>query len=94
MLAKKERKSLMRRRIGLLVAAVIMAVTMAFATVPAFAGGDDDGDDDGRFSLCHATGSETNPFVFITVSAQGFANHLANHPDDFPADSPADCEKK
>ncbi len=51
-----------------------------------------------KVSLCHATGSRTNPFVLIRVSPQGAANHLRQHEDDrlaTPAEQKAgDCPVK
>lgn len=66
--------------------------------------GDDQDDDNGqgegeqgqgqeKISLCHATASATNPYVFITVGAPaatkgGHANHEG---DIIPAEGPEDC---
>jgi hypothetical protein len=55
--------------------------------------GDESKDDDGNGSgdhqytvkICHATGSTTNPYVELTLSPQGAAQHLAHHPGDFLA---------
>jgi len=45
-----------------------------------------------KVSLCHATGSEKNPFVFITVADDGAYSGHANHADDvFNVSSAADC---
>ncbi|MGA0804737.1 MAG: hypothetical protein ACO3QU_07645 [Ilumatobacteraceae bacterium] len=41
-----------------------------------------------RISICHATGSETNPYVEITVDANGLNGHGAHEDDLIPA--PAD----
>ncbi|MGA1630328.1 MAG: hypothetical protein ACO39P_08430, partial [Ilumatobacteraceae bacterium] len=41
-----------------------------------------------RISICHATGSETNPYVEITVDANGLNGHGAHDDDIIPA--PAD----
>ncbi len=48
-------------------------------------GDDDGGDDDGGFipvTLCHATGSDSNPYVVITVDNQGALNGHSNHAGD------------
>lgn len=50
-----------------------------------FQGGDecDEGPSDEKVELCHATGSETNPFVLIEVSASGaFHGHLGDSHQD------------
>jgi hypothetical protein len=46
-----------------------------------------------KITICHATGSETNPFVLITISVNGLNGH-ADHQDGediIPATSLADC---
>jgi organic hydroperoxide reductase OsmC/OhrA len=35
----------------------------------------------GKITICHATGSKTNPYVEITVSVNGLNGHV-NHPND------------
>jgi hypothetical protein len=40
-----------------------------------------------KVTLCHATGSSTNPFVEITVSANGLAGHGGHSDDIIPAPS-------
>jgi hypothetical protein len=42
-------------------------------------------------TICHHTGSDTNPWVELTLSPQGAANHLANHPDDFVVTQSTPC---
>jgi hypothetical protein len=37
----------------------------------------------GRTTICHATGSATNPYVLIKVSESACVNAHANHPSDF-----------
>jgi hypothetical protein len=38
------------------------------------------GDHDKKITICHATGSETNPYVVITIALQGLNGHAnANH---------------
>jgi len=44
-------------------------------------------------TICHATGSATNPYVQLTLSPQGAAQHLAHHPGDFLA-PPQGCPGK
>lgn len=45
-----------------------------------------------KVSLCHKTGSQTNPYVFITVAQKGALNAHLGHPDDvFDVSSPEDC---
>jgi ABC-type sugar transport system substrate-binding protein len=36
---------------------------------------------DKKVTICHHTGSQTNPFVTITVSRNALPAHLANHGD-------------
>jgi len=39
-----------------------------------------------KITICHATGSEKNPYVEITISTQGELNgHLPHHDDIIPA---------
>ncbi len=50
---------------------------------------DAQGNKNGKITLCHATGSATNPYVEITVSVEGATHGHANHPGDIipaPAD--------
>jgi len=44
-------------------------------------------------TICHATASRTNPYVQLTLSPQGAAEHLAHHPGDFLA-PPGGCPVK
>lgn len=44
---------------------------------------------EGQIGVCHATGSESNPYVYIEPNAA--SAHLENHPNDYPADGPEDC---
>jgi hypothetical protein len=56
--------------------------------------GDDQGsagDQQYAVTICHHTGSATNPWVELTLSPQGAANHLAHHPDDFIVTSTTPC---
>ena len=47
---------------------------------------------DTKVSLCHNTGSQGNPYVFMTVSQNGGMNGHNNHPGDiFNVSSPGDC---
>ena len=82
----------------------------ALSTAPvALAGGPNDENndhgnkDDGKTTICHATGSETNPYVQITVSNNALAAHSRHQggrdiipaPEDGcpPGEKPDDCEK-
>ena len=63
--------------------AALAGVTIAaVALIPAAA-------DSGKITLCHATGSDTNPYVKIVVSTAAFYNsgHVAHIGDIFPAGS-------
>jgi hypothetical protein len=53
----------------------------------------DPGQNQYSVTICHATGSKTNPYVQLTLSPQGAANHLAHHPGDFLA-PPEGCPGK
>lgn len=47
---------------------------------------------DKKVSLCHKTGSQGNPYVFMTVSQKGDMNGHSNHAGDiFNVSSPDDC---
>jgi len=82
----------------------------ALSTAPvALAGGPNDENNDhgnkdnGKTTICHATGSETNPYVQITVSNNALAAHSRHQGgrDIIPApnegcpagEQPDDCEK-
>jgi hypothetical protein len=49
------------------------------------------GDHQYTVTICHRTGSDTNPYVTLHLSPQGAAAHLRNHPDDFVPTPPAGC---
>jgi hypothetical protein len=49
------------------------------------------GDHQYAVTICHHTGSDTNPWVELTLSPQGAANHLAHHPDDFVVTPSTPC---
>lgn len=71
----------MNKFIATILAMVVMAfATLAFAS-PASATGDDA--DNKKVTLCHATGSATNPYEKITISVNAFYNagHI-NHKAD------------
>lgn len=67
----------MKLRIACVAAAAALA-----AVPPALAGGDGNGPN-GKVTICHRTGSETNPIVVITISRNALPAHLANHGDGF-----------
>jgi len=46
-----------------------------------------------KVGVCHATGSASNPFVFIEVSNQGWTNGHEKHGDDIRANSASECPK-
>ncbi len=50
-------------------------------------------DNDGKTTICHSTGSATNPFVVITISNNAVAQHLENHPGDFIINNDADLAR-
>lgn len=56
--------------------------------------GESPGDHQYAVTICHHTGSDTNPWVELTLSPEGAANHLANHPDDFIVGVPDNCPSK
>jgi hypothetical protein len=58
----------------------VTGLALLGATAPATAGGDD-GEDDHMVTICHATGSESNPYEEITVDWHGLKGH-AWHDDD------------
>lgn len=41
--------------------------------------------DGNKIIICHATGSETNPFVEITISVTGLNGHMFHEGDIIPA---------
>jgi len=43
-----------------------------------------------KVGVCHATSSESNPYLFIEVSSRALVTHL-NHDGDFEGTSLADC---
>jgi hypothetical protein len=45
-----------------------------------------------KITVCHRTGSETNPFVMINISINGWNNGHINHVGDFlPEEGVTDC---
>jgi hypothetical protein len=46
------------------------------------------GGGDHRVGICHSTGSETNPYVYIRVSEQGCYRGHVHHPEDFRSEDP------
>lgn len=71
----------------ILATAGIAGIALIGVTAPANAG--DKGDDDSKkVSICHATGSESNPYVHITVSenaVNGNGGHASHEGDLIPA---------
>jgi len=64
----------------------IAGLALIGVTAPASAGGDKTGGD--KISICHATGSDTNPYVHITVSKNavyGNGGHASHDGDIIPA---------
>lgn len=39
-----------------------------------------------KVDICHATSSETNPWVLISISEKAIDKHLSNHGDLYPGD--------
>jgi len=92
---------------GLRRALLALIAAGALSTAPvAIAGGNDgnqDGNDDGKVTICHATGSATNPYVEITISVNAVAAHERHQggrdiipaPEEGcpPGEQPDDCEK-
>ena len=68
----------------ILATAGIAGIALIGVTAPANAG------DNNKVSICHATGSESNPYVSITVSenaVNGNGGHASHHGDLIPAPS-------
>jgi len=71
----------MKKRLSLPLAALFLASTMLAA--PALAtGGHDDGKDKEKKYICHATGSEKNPYVLLRVPTNSAHFDKDKHPDD------------
>ena len=69
----------------ILATAGIAGIALIGVTAPANAG---DKDDDKKISICHATGSESNPYVHLTVSdnaGNGKGGHASHSGDLIPA---------
>lgn len=78
---------MLKNRIKLSVAGTL--ATLLLATAPVAAGNMNDnhgheGNDNehNKVTLCHATGSTTNPYVEITINANGAVNGHAGHAND------------
>jgi hypothetical protein len=54
-------------------------------------GSDDADNDQYRVTICHFTGKKNQPYVEITVSPQGAAEHKAHHPNDIVPAPPGGC---
>jgi hypothetical protein len=67
------------KRIALAVGVTGVLALPAVPAVPAAGGGDGDGNGNGKVPVCHATGSDTNPYVLINVSEQGAEAHIREH---------------
>jgi hypothetical protein len=59
----------------------VAAIATLAAAPAALAGGNGNGPD-GKVTICHRTGSETNPIVVITISKNALPAHL-RHGDGF-----------
>ena len=76
---------LLRRRIGLMLAATLLAAIMASAfESPAFAWEQQQcpqsaSDPTGKMTICHRTGSTTNPFVVISPSCHANGHEPFDH---------------
>ncbi len=68
----------MRKRISLLLAVALTAVILMVAGTAGGALAHGSGGDDGKVTICHRTGSETNPWVQIKVSVNAPPTHLAH----------------
>ncbi|MBT2596093.1 hypothetical protein [Arthrobacter sp. ISL-72] len=78
----------------ILATAGIAGIALIGVTAPANAGGQGDNDETGdkKVSICHATGSESNPYVQITVSENSLnGNGHALHPGDLIPAPAAGC---
>lgn len=88
----------MKKRVLVLLTALIMALTMSAG--PVLAGGDngdgDDGDHDGKKRVCvkHFTGSETNPYNFLWLPKKAALRHVDQHGDRIVGgvDTRAECK--
>ncbi|MBT2250095.1 hypothetical protein JHV56_15455 [Arthrobacter sp. BHU FT2] len=60
----------------------VTGLALLGATAPAVAG--DDSDDDHKITICHATGSESNPYVQITVAYEALKAHRDHGGDIIP----------
>ncbi|WP_052500477.1 hypothetical protein [Arthrobacter sp. SPG23] len=72
----------------ILATAGIAGIALVGVTAPANAGGDKGDHGDKKVSICHATGSESNPYVHITVSenaVNGNGGHASHEGDMIPA---------
>jgi ABC-type sugar transport system substrate-binding protein len=79
----------MRKRISLLLAVALTAVILLVAGTAGGAFALGSGGDDGKVTICHRTGSETNPWVQITVGVNALPAHLAH--GDFIVDEHKPC---
>ena len=68
----------------ILLAAMAAMAALMLAATPALAQSEDD-PPAGKITICHATGSATNPFVEITISENGLEGHGDHEGDIIPA---------
>ncbi len=68
-----------------------VASLMFSGAVGAVAAAEPGNNTNNKVTLCHATGSATNPYVEITVSENAAPHHLQNHAGDFISDPVTGC---
>jgi hypothetical protein len=85
----------LRRALLALIATGVLSITPV-----ALAGGNGNGDNnggnnDGKITICHATGSETNPYVEITISVNALPAHERHQDGEDIIPAPAEgCPNK
>jgi hypothetical protein len=68
----------------MLLASMVAIATLMMAAAPALAQSEGDRSG-GKITICHRTGSETNPYVTITVDRNGLNGHGGHEGDIIPA---------